>query len=140
MCDNNAIIAKESINFFNLLYDKIDTEIKVSSYRDIKKLKPGDQAKYFVDGDKVIIVGTKFGNLLLYLNGYPPPFLKVNISYDSDTILRLLYSNINSLEIISENISYLTGYTFHQGRLIKETLNFGERIEKIIDVCKQYED
>ena len=140
MCDNNAIIAKESINFFNLLYDKIDTEINVFSYIDIKKLDSGEQTKCFIDGDKTILIGTKFGNLLLYLNGYPSPFSKVNISYDSDTILRLLYPNINLMEIESEDISYLTGYIFHQGQLFKENFNFGERLEKIINICKQYED
>ena len=91
-------------------------------------------------GDKTILIGTKFGNLLLYLNGYPSPFSKVNISYDSDTILRLLYPNINLMEIESEDISYLTGYIFHQGQLFKENFNFGERLEKIINICKQYED
>jgi len=141
MC-NNAIIGKESVNFFNSLYDKIDTKtlIKASSYKDIRKLDPGEQAKCFIGGNKNILIGTRTGNLLLYLNGYPPPFSKVNISYDSDTILRLLYPGINSLELELEDISYLTGYTFHQGQLFKENFNFGERIEKIINICKQYED
>ena len=50
MCNSDAIITKESINFFNLLYDKIDTEINVFSYIDIKKLDSGEQTKCFIDG------------------------------------------------------------------------------------------